>query len=387
MSPEDPGNLNAFAIRNAVPVSLSAIESELVNLWKSSAVQTDKADTTEISRSCSLNLVVYTSVEDLTEENTAVISELVLHHPARTILVMAEDHVAGSDAKAWISAQCKPVSPERRQLCSELIFLRAQGNAVAQLPAMVNPLFVTDVPVYFWWRTGTPFENKIFPSLAQLSDRVLVDSSKFDEPLTDLHKLSTLVQKAPKPHFIDLNWSRVTCWRELVAQFFDAPNIRPHLARINGVKLTYNVYPPTSARNPSQAILFAGWLASRLGWMPRGKPRDQSNESFIFEVIDGTRLIAIRIDAVNSHEDVNGELCSLDLSIEDSVSPALFSISKGEHAGYVEIKGCIAGSNFIQRTISVNPPKEAVLVGGELETMRRDTTYENALKACSYLIE
>src|SRR5262249_45125879 len=62
-----------------------------------------------------------------------------------------------------------------------------------------------------------------------------------------------------------INWERLTLWRELTAQFFDGPTLRPYLDRIRRVTIEFVQNGPA---NRAQALLVAGWLASRLGWQP-----------------------------------------------------------------------------------------------------------------------
>jgi glucose-6-phosphate dehydrogenase assembly protein OpcA len=59
---------------------------------------------------------------------------------------------------------------------------------------------------------------------------------------------------------VDLAWLRTTPWRERVASTFDPPRWRGELQRIDSVTVRHR---PDSA---AAAVLFMGWLASRLGW-------------------------------------------------------------------------------------------------------------------------
>jgi hypothetical protein len=68
----------------------------------------------------------------------------------------------------------------------------------------------------------------------------------------------------------DLNWMRQTRWRELVAQFFDDPNLLPYLSGLDRVTIEYAAGESDAPIDPAQAYLFTGWLASRLGWQSRG---------------------------------------------------------------------------------------------------------------------
>lgn len=72
----------------------------------------------------------------------------------------------------------------------------------------------------------------------------------------------------------DFNFTRFNPWRELVAQFFDPEDQRAYLAGIDHVTIEYAAGAENEPTNPSQAYLFAGWLASRLGWRPLSAPTE-----------------------------------------------------------------------------------------------------------------
>jgi glucose-6-phosphate dehydrogenase assembly protein OpcA len=62
----------------------------------------------------------------------------------------------------------------------------------------------------------------------------------------------------------DLNWSRLTAWRDLVAQFFDTPADAGEAYRISHVEIDRSLGAPGNI--PTRTLLLTGWLASRLGW-------------------------------------------------------------------------------------------------------------------------
>ena len=62
---------------------------------------------------------------------------------------------------------------------------------------------------------------------------------------------------------VDLAWLRSTPWRERVAATFDPPPMRRALGAIDKVVVRHR------ADSTAAALLFCGWLASRLGWRPR----------------------------------------------------------------------------------------------------------------------
>ena len=61
---------------------------------------------------------------------------------------------------------------------------------------------------------------------------------------------------------VDLAWLRSTPWRERVAAIFDPPMMRRSLGAIDKVVVRHR------GDSTAAAVLFCGWLSSRLNWRP-----------------------------------------------------------------------------------------------------------------------
>ena len=81
----------------------------------------------------------------------------------------------------------------------------------------------------------------------------------------------------------DLNWARLTSWRGLLADFYDVPEYRAALEEIDKVCITYVAPQTDETAIAPQALLMAGWLASRLQWAIKDKPGTQEGERTLFE--------------------------------------------------------------------------------------------------------
>src|SRR5207237_3214155 len=109
----------------------------------------------------------------------------------------------------------------------------------------------------------------LFRQLADSLNRLIVDSATFENPEGTMAKMSARLRNDwPKLACTDMNWARLTRWRELVAQFFDGAALRPYLDRIGLVTIDFALSKQGGPVNRAQALMMAGWLASRLGWMP-----------------------------------------------------------------------------------------------------------------------
>ena len=107
-----------------------------------------------------------------------------------------------------------------------------------------------------WAPHGHP---EAIDALRQLAQIVLIDS--LDEP--DVERALTRADDLTNDTYVvDLAWLRSTPWRERVAAAFDSPRRRPELRAIAGVTVRHR------EDSLASALLFCGWLASRLGWEP-----------------------------------------------------------------------------------------------------------------------
>ncbi|MBI1745916.1 MAG: glucose-6-phosphate dehydrogenase assembly protein OpcA [Acidobacteria bacterium] len=367
-------------------VNVSSIERELTELWRAAAEAAEEKSQPAVMRACALNLLVYFP-NDLGAENVDDwIAQLMEQHPLRAIVMMAGDPSGESSLAAWISAHCRRPTAEGKQICSEQIMLQATGDAIHELPSTAVSLLAPDLPVILWWRGDPAFESEIFAKLIEMSDRVLLDSYGFRNPEAELFQVAKRVKDRSVPAaFSDLSWTRLTPWRELTAQFFDAPNFRSSLARINQVIVEYKADDPVSPPNPVAAILIAAWLASRLHWKPAPQAYRVMGRHRVLNLSESGRRIIVELRAVPSPDGVAGDLVSLKLMEEGETGTAQFSISKTKDPRCAET--CITGTgiNPIQRTVRMEVGSELALVGKELEILGHDATYEEALEIVDWV--
>lgn len=121
---------------------------------------------------------------------------------------------------------------------------RYLNNAVAKLR-------LSSMPSLAWWRGGDRAELE---DLAELVDRVVLDSV---DPREDWDAARAVHETAA---ITDVRWTRLTGWRNLMAQFFDIPEARAAADTFTKLEI--------AAGDAHAATLFGGWMTSRL---PAGK--------------------------------------------------------------------------------------------------------------------
>ncbi len=170
-----------------------------------------------------------------------VLEGLGERHPSRTILIEPQTGEADGIEHS-VSLQIFPLPNGGPQICSEVIELRLSGQPAKAPASVVQPLLVFDLPVFLRWRGLPPFGAPEFEQLVDLADRVIVDSSEWDDPAAGYRELVRYFERAA---FSDIAWSRtLPTRRALAAQW-------PELGAVEGP--------------PAETHLLAGWLRSRAG--------------------------------------------------------------------------------------------------------------------------
>src|SRR5882672_723498 len=226
--------------------SIDALERELARLRRA-AVAHARERGQALARASVLNLVVYAEREIHARRAARAVADLALRHPSRAIIVLGDRRRDGVVASLQLHCHV-PQSDGAQPVLYEQILARVRGDFDERVASIVIPLLVPDLPVFLWWTGTPPSDGRHVDDLVTLADRLIVDSADFART--------------------DLNWARLTHWRELIAQFFDVPAWRPFLDGITGIRAGFAVDMDGRDIHPSQALLLLGWMASRLGWRP-----------------------------------------------------------------------------------------------------------------------
>ena len=73
--------------------------------------------------------------------------------------------------------QCWKPFGQRRQICCEQIELTASDAALGDLPSVLLPLAVPDLPVILWCRSPRLFRHEEFGEIAGNATKVVIDSA------------------------------------------------------------------------------------------------------------------------------------------------------------------------------------------------------------------
>ena len=369
-----------------IQIDVRAIERELNDLWKQLGENANAEKQQAVTRTCVLNLIVVTGGGRAAEHATETVARLTERHPNRAFVISAAPNARKDVLDAWVQTHCQMPSPGRPQVCGEQITIEARGTAVERVAGTLLPLLVPDVPVVLWWPHGEPADDPRFLKVADMVDRVIVDSATFAAPEAGLTRMAALLEHDGGPGsagtaISDLSWSRLTPWRELTAQFFDAPALVAHLAEITRVTVDYEARAGTVA-DRSQALLLVGWLAARLGWHTAEPPHEQPDSTTLRLASATGEPIAVELRPVVPTDDALDRLSALAIECHR----ARFTIARDDTPDCAVARSEIAGMQPIQRKVRLERLSEADLIGEELRLLGHDQTFEAVLKVTAGLI-
>ncbi len=376
----------------AKAIELSNIEKGVTALWQAadkskSSEDNSEATQTPVMRACVLNLVILTDSDAGLEQATEAVARLTWAYPCRAIVLVAHPDQPEDNMNAWISAHCQLPDPKGNKVCCEQITVEGSGKAEERLASMVLPLLVPDLPVVLWWPGDPTLDGPVFERLLDTSDRLIVDSRRFQNPVRSFARLAELSNmRYMGTSFSDLNWARLTPWRRLIAQFFDAPTMMPYLSRIDKIVIDYEEPDNRDQPNFSEALLLVGWLGNQLGWKAAfNLQKEGQNASLIVNC--GGRPLPIEFYGHNDLVDEVGGITGITISasIKEENRSATFSIKLSKDFEHAEVITHEQDKTPRNRAVLIENRDEINLLGEDLAVVKHDRMYEAALALASEL--
>jgi glucose-6-phosphate dehydrogenase assembly protein OpcA len=209
---------------------------ELSELWVSLGA-THGDESAGVLRACALTLIVLAGAAEDESEIGETLAALMRDHPSRAIVVRVRD-TGEPQLEARVFAQCWMPLGQRRQICCEQIEISASNGSLADVPAVVLPLVAADLPVIVWSRLPRLLSSSVLKDLSRIATKTILDSAAFPDPPAALQALAHAA--ASGLLLADLAWTRLTRWRELIAQVFENPAYFSHILSIRTVTIAYS---------------------------------------------------------------------------------------------------------------------------------------------------
>ncbi len=236
-------------------VSPDRILKELAELWVSLGKPSEGEGSSGVLRACSMTLLVLAEEGDDLMALGETIAALMPEHPARAIVV----RLSGAGERALterVYSQCWMPFGQRRQICCEQIELTASDASLEDLPSVVLPLAVPDLPVILWCRTARILGMPGFYRIASMARKVVVDSAQVADPVAALLRMAVVSQSGVLMG--DLSWTRLTRWREMLSQVFENHEYLAQLSKIAKVEVSFSESYEVTARYMGM------WIANAL---------------------------------------------------------------------------------------------------------------------------
>jgi glucose-6-phosphate dehydrogenase assembly protein OpcA len=286
------------------------------------------------------------------------------YHASRTVLCTVEEGRTTLDAQALLTYDVEP-APGQVAVCRERVEITMGPSHLPGLDTIVDAVLLSEVITVVWAPHG---HQEAIDALLGLAHVVLTDTVVEPDVDQALKRVSELRDKA---YVVDLAWLRSMPWRERVAATFDPPKWRGELRRISGVTVRHG--PESGAA----ALLFCGWLASRLGWDPgsmvargdrlEGRARGKRQE------------IVLRLDPVR--QDVPG-LAGVTIETADGMQ---LSLDRGP-GGLAAHRRDPKGREQQWTILGASRGEGGILGEGVRQALLRDPTYAPALDAARAMV-
>jgi glucose-6-phosphate dehydrogenase assembly protein OpcA len=278
--------------------------------------------------------------------------------------------------KAQVSAYCPVHKKDKESLiCCEYITFSGTAEALERIGGIITGLTIGDLPKFVWWKAAPSPEYGLFKRLVSYCDSIIFDSSSFVQPEANLSHISQMLQQGIT--LSDLNWRRLAPWQELSAEAFDPPERRAEIYEVDKVNIDYE------RGNQAQALMFLGWLASRLNWQPTSYQHqggDYDIRTVSFNDSQGKEINA-ELAAIPTADwgEIPGDLISLRLS-STNLNADCCTVLCSSTTGCMRMEaGGGAQSCYVQQVAPLFDQKTEELLAQQLQRWGKEVLYEESM--------
>lgn len=325
------------------------------------------------------NLVVYTDSSGLAEQVASDLASVSRRHPSRAIILIADRWQQESPIDAEVRLMCAAGTGGGPPLCFEQVFVTVQGRAADHLASVVVPLLMPEVPTYLWWPGQPLFGHRLFHRLLASADQLVIDSGQFRSPGDGLNDLARLC--SGRYGVNDINWARLRPWREIVAQFFDAPQLTPYAYAIKSISIVFGEGEGDYGKSTAGLLLMLGWVASELGMEPETTLDTVATRDVTLSLLQGNSLIDIDVNFRDVGSEMGGRLMSIELGAQTKTGPeAVFVVRRSSDLLHAHVSMRVGTDSEIKRVVALDIKEDPVLLADELAAAGHDHLYERVVE-------
>jgi glucose-6-phosphate dehydrogenase assembly protein OpcA len=371
-------------IKAAIKAAQKAYGMEATGKADSALLNKLQTEFVEAKAKDQLTLENKTAAISYTPDSEGITADAIAaSNPCRIITlcpILGED----TGVKAQVSAYC-PISKQTKNtlVCCEYINLTGTAEALERIGGIIAALAIADLPKFVWWKATPAPDHPLFKRLVSSSDTVIFDSSSFVHPEADLKSLAALLKQ--NTALADINWRRLAPWQELTAAAFDPPERRSAIYEVDQVTIDYE------QGNQAQALMFLGWLASRLKWTPveyklEGGDYDIRRVKFTDEQQRDIQAELAGIPTADWGE-IPGDLVSLRLS-STNLDADCCTVLCSSTTGCMRMEaGGGAQACYIEQVTPLADQKTEELLGKQLQRWGREMLYEESMAVTSEILQ
>jgi len=347
-----------------------------------------------LMRANTLNLLAVARNEREAALITQSVSRLHDFLPSRTIIMVTRqpDEIESEVANYYdvhLQLNEQHTGRDEPALHFETITITAGQQDAGHLSSMVSSLLAAELQDFLWWPGDDFVNHPLFEDLQQIVDRIIVDSAQLGNDASGVAAMRELLEDddSGAPLIGDFTWLRLGPWRQLIAQFFDPPDVQLCLSSIEELTISYADIREDGSSGFASALLTVGWLASRLGWTILDPLEKRTS---------GGWSAPLRATG-------NGPVREINLLLLPDKSPyARFSlrhveiIAGGEHPGKFRVERTDADDlvtssetqtvPFVSRMVYAKRPTNEKMLGEELQRFGHDRTFEEAITFATRLL-
>ncbi len=245
---------------NIFPAQPEAILKGLGKLWTSLGEEEKQHGKPTVLRACAMTLIVATDESDAGFFASQTISELMHEHPSRGVVLAVSD-TAEHGLEARVLAQCWKPFGKAQQICCEQIEIKARPESWPNVGPTLIGLTAADLPVIFWCRhqgalnpAASRDQKAGLEAVMSLATKTIVDNAGLELNSA----FSFIADSQSRGRIIaDLEWTRLTFWREPLAGIFDSSACASPLSNFHSVEIAH-----ADPRLSASTVYIAGWLSA-----------------------------------------------------------------------------------------------------------------------------
>jgi glucose-6-phosphate dehydrogenase assembly protein OpcA len=255
-------------------VQPSAIQEELSKIW-------DSLEGANKMRASLFNLIFFTTKSPREGYLHTIAQKVIEKFPSRVIFVSSDNDPSQNYLKTSVSVM--PAQKGEYDVACDYIQIEVAGPQKAQIPFLLLPHILADLPIYVLWAEDPSVENPLIHQIETFASRLIYDSECTDN-LPNFAKTLLKHYEDSGLEVADLNWGRLEGWRDLLASTFYSDEKLKSLENVVEISINYNSHKTTYfTHSKIQSVYLQCWIASQLNWKLKETRKDNGNLLFIYQ--------------------------------------------------------------------------------------------------------